>query len=52
MFPTQIERLREDLEKAHANNEKFRRRKYNTFEVSSLKSKVDGPRIRPIGQSF
>ena len=30
----EVERLREDLEKAHANNEKHRRRKYNTFEVS------------------
>ena len=49
----EVERLREDLEKAHANNEKFRRRKYNTFEVSFwVRSKVGGPRIGPIGQSF
>ena len=40
----EVERLREDLEKAHANNEKFRRRKYNTFEVSFwVRSEVDGP---------
>ena len=60
----EVERLREDLEKAQANNEKHRRRKYNTFEVSlkrpSILSTVhfwvvygqNRPLLRPLISSF